>query len=76
MAHGDKENRLEDRNGIMYDYNQILLQKFSDISAPHLTEILKIVIIVACRWEIKNKSLNGNKLHFFSNETLDNFAIL
>ena len=48
MSHGNRSG-LKDVNGFDYDYNTIILDPFTSKNASHLTNIMKLVLIQACR---------------------------
>ena len=48
MSHGNKYE-LMDVNGVYYDYNRIILEAFTSINAPHLLNVMKLVMLQACR---------------------------
>ena len=41
---------LEDNNGSLYDINEIILENLSFQNAPHLSEIMKIIVVQAFRY--------------------------
>ena len=48
MSHGNKYE-LMDVNGVYYDYNRIILEAFTSNNAPHLLNVMKLVMLQACR---------------------------
>ena len=45
---------LEDNNGSLYDINEIILENLSFQNAPHLSEIMKIIVVQAFRYVLYN----------------------
>ena len=41
---------LEDNNGSLYDINEIILENLGCQNAPHLSEIMKIIVVQAFRY--------------------------
>ena len=48
MSHGTR-NELYDVNYVGYDYNKVILDAFTSKNAPHLINVMKLVVIQACR---------------------------
>ena len=49
MSHGNKYE-LMDTNDICYDYKSVIIDAFNVKNAPHLTNVLKLIMIQACRY--------------------------
>ena len=47
MSHGNKYE-LMDVDGVYYDYNRIILEAFTSNNAPHLLNVMKLVMLQAC----------------------------
>ena len=46
------EKGLEDNTGSLYDINEIILENLSCQNAPHLREIMKIIVVQAFRYNV------------------------
>ena len=48
MSHGNKYE-LIDAKDVCYDYKSIIIDAFTTENAPHLSNVMKLIMIQACR---------------------------
>ena len=48
MSHGNK-CELIDAEDVCYDYKSIIIDAFTTKNSPHLTNVMKLIMIQACR---------------------------
>ena len=49
MCHGSNGYMLKDKDDAEYNYQNVIVEHFRSNNAPHLVEVLKLLVIQACR---------------------------